>query len=83
MDTTTPTTDIVIIDAEIVEDDETTFGKEIAKNTAYAGAGIGVVVLGVLAFNYLKPRIASLFSSSTETEPTAEETGTTETPDQD
>lgn len=83
MDTTTPTTDIIVFDAEIMEDEPNGFGKEIAKNTAVAGASAGVVLLGVLAFHYLKPMVVAMFSSSKETEQ-AEETGTpTETPTQD
>lgn len=84
MDTTTdtPATDIVVVDAEIVED-ESGFGSEIAKNAAVSAATVGVVVVGVLAFNHLKPRVASLIARIKKTEtPAPAETPVEVTPEE-
>lgn len=60
MDTTT--TDLDLVDAEIVEDDQHSFGKDVAKTAGYSATTIVAVVAAVYAYNYLKPRVASLFN---------------------
>lgn len=87
MDTTTdtPATDLVVVEAEIVEDDPSGFGSEIAKNAGVSAATAGVVVLGIVAFKYLKPRVVSLIARKKTETPVAEPVEVTpeETPKQD
>jgi phosphoglycerate-specific signal transduction histidine kinase len=66
MDTATTTTDLVVTDAEVLEDEANGFGKELASTALVSTATAAVVIGGFVAFNYLKPRVVSLFHRSKE-----------------
>lgn len=66
MDTQTALADVVILDAENMENDNT-FGKETAKTVATTAAASAVIIGGIYAYNRLKPRVVSLLSRHKET----------------
>lgn len=64
MDTDTTIADLVVIDADNLEIDTDSFSKEFVSNTAIMAASAGAVVVGVLAYRRLKPRVVSLLARS-------------------
>jgi hypothetical protein len=63
MDTETTTNDLVIIDAEIVEDAPNGTTKELTKTVATTAATAAVVLAGVYVYNFVKPKVASFIVS--------------------
>lgn len=80
MDTETPTTDLVIIDAELVDDAPSGFGTELAKTAGTTAATAAVMLAGIYAYNRLKPKVASICAAWKNTK-LDDESPTIETPE--
>lgn len=70
-DTTPTTTDLVIIDAELVEETPD-HGNSIVNTVATTAATSAVILGGMLAYKFLKPKVTSLFNRSKSEEPVVE-----------
>lgn len=67
MDTTdTTTTDLVIIDAELMEDDTDSVAHNVGKTVATTAATSAVVIGAILLYKYAAPKVASFFTRSTD-----------------
>lgn len=81
MDTTDTTTDLVIIDAEIVEDDTDSVANSVGKTLAATAASSAIVLGAVLAYKFAAPKVASWFTRSKTDEPAETVEVPTETPE--